>query len=158
MSHLFFTGQELLQIQMDARKSLRNAYALGSFKNLAIQWVKFLHFCVYFRLIPFPASTVVLVWYAQYLSRKLKAHASIISYLSGVKMLHNLLSFSTTGFTGVLLKMTLRGLRRSNQHMVKWGAPDDTDVTQNDTQPLESSGSSSSNLLVNVYFGFPVTV
>ena len=108
---------------MDARRSLRKAYAIGTFDNLNIQWVKYLHFCTYFSIKAFPATTLVLVWYAQFLSRQFKAHASIVGYLSGVKTLHTLLSFSTAGFNGFLLKLTLRGLRRENMNVVKRATP-----------------------------------
>ena len=114
----FVTGMELQQLQEEAKKSQRHAYALGTFDNFNLQWVTFLRFCLYFNLDPFPAATVTLVWYSQFLSRKLKSHASLVSYLAGVKTLHNLLNFSTIGFSGFLLKITLRGLRRLNKHVV----------------------------------------
>ena len=66
---------------------------------------------------------MLLVWYAQYLSRSLKAHTSIVAYLSGVKTLHILLNYSVQGFHGFFLKLTLRGLRRDNQHVVRHVAP-----------------------------------
>ena len=108
---------------MEARQTLRSAFALGSFENLSIQRVKFLSFCVYFQLVPLPATTLVLVWYAQYLSKKFKVHGSIIQYLSGVKTLHTLLDYSMAGFGGILLKLTLRGLRCNNQHIVRRARP-----------------------------------
>ena len=123
VKHILFAGIELLQLQKEARRSLRSAFAEGTYQNLNIQWVKFLKFCVYFELKPFPASTVVLVWYAQYLTRSLKAHASVVAYLSGIKMLHTLLNFPVSGFHGFLLKLTLRGLRRDNQHIVHRANP-----------------------------------
>ena len=112
-----------MQLQMDARRSLRSAYAAGSFENLNTQWVTFLQFCICFELQPFPATTILLVWYSQFLSRHLAAHASIVSYLSGVKTLHTLVNFSIKGFHGFLLKLTLRGLRRDNQHVIKRAQP-----------------------------------
>ena len=123
MYTILFAVKELEQLKKDARNTLQSAYALGTFDNLHTQWVKFLRFCVYFQLIPFPASTMVLVWYAQFLSRTHKSHASVVSYLSGVKTLHILLNQSIRGFAGFLLKMTLRGLRRTNTHVVKRAKP-----------------------------------
>ena len=113
----------MIQLQQDARRSLRKAYAIGTFDNLNTQWVKFLKFCVYFQLNPFPATTLVLVWYAQFLSRTFKSHASIVGYLSGVKTLHNLLNYNIAGFQGFLLKLTLRGLRRDNPYIVHRAKP-----------------------------------
>ena len=111
------------QLQHDARMSLRRAYALGRFENLNIQWVKYLNFCIYFELTPFPATTLVLVWYVQFLSHTFRAHASIVGYLSGIKTLHTLLNFSIAGFRGFLLKLMLRGLRRDNEHVVHRARP-----------------------------------
>ena len=116
--YFIFTGKELLKLKQDTRETSKSAYAIGTFENLNTQWVKFLEFCVYFGLKAFPATTLVLVWYAQFLSRSLKAHSSIVGYLSGVKTLHTLLKYSISGFNGLLLKMTLKGLRRNNQHII----------------------------------------
>ena len=120
---IIISGRQLQQIQEDAKTAQRNAYALGTFDNFTSQWVTFLKFCLYFSLAPFPASTVTLVWYSQYLSTKLKSHSSLVSYLSGVKTLHNLLNYSVVGFSGFLLKITLRGLRRLNPHVVTRARP-----------------------------------
>ena len=61
--------------------------------------------------------------FAQYLTRTLRAHASIVAYLSGVKTLHVLLNYSISGFQGFLLKLTLRGIRRNSTHIVHRAAP-----------------------------------
>ena len=66
---------------------------------------------------------MVLVWYAQFLSRSFKSHGSIVSYLTRVKTLHNLLNYRIAGFSGFLLKLTLRGLRLTNNHIVKRARP-----------------------------------
>ena len=96
---------------------------------------KFLHI---FGLAPFLATTLILVWYAQFLSRKLRAHGSIVSYLSGVKTLHTLLNFSVKGFHGFLLKLTLRGLRRGEPTHNKKGQTNDASVTEDDLCKTES--------------------
>ena len=123
MCNLCIAGKQLWQIHMEARESQRNAYALGTFDNFTSQWVMFLRFCLYFSLDPFPASTVTLVWYCQYLSKQLKSHSSLVSYLAGVKTLHNLLNYNIVGFSGFLLRLTLRGLRRMNPHVVTRARP-----------------------------------
>ena len=53
----------------------------------------------------------------------MKSHASIVSYLSGVKTLHVLMNYNIEGFTGFLLKLTLRGLRRKNTHIIRRARP-----------------------------------
>ena len=118
-----FTGAKLIQLQQDAKATLHSAYALGTFENLNTQWVKYLRFCIYFGLCGFPATTLILVWYPQFLSRSLKSRNSIVAYLSGVKTLHTVLKFNTSGFNGILLKMTLKGLRRNNKHIVRRARP-----------------------------------
>ena len=104
-------------------ESRRHAYASGTYKNFFTHWVKYLTFCVYFNIAPFPAQTTTLSWYAQFLSRSLRAHASIVACLSSVKTLHKLLCFSTVGFTGFYLKLTLQGLKRRSVHTVKRALP-----------------------------------
>ena len=58
-----------------------------------------------------PASTTVLAWYAQFLANKMKAHSTVVAYLSGVKTLHVLLDISVSQFSEILLKLTERGPR-----------------------------------------------
>ena len=111
------------QLQRDARKTQVHAFAEGTFDNLLMQWVIYLEFCVYFLLVALPASTAVLVWYVQCLSKKLKAHKSLTSYLSGVCTLHEVMQFPTRGFTGYILRLMLQGLRRTNTHVVRQALP-----------------------------------
>ena len=54
---------------------------------------------------------MVLAWFAQYVSRKLKAHGSLVAYVSGIKKLHLYLGYSTKGFKGFQLHLTLMGLK-----------------------------------------------
>ena len=105
---------ELQLLIQDTKKSQAAAFAQGTMDNLVTQWVKFLLFCVRFGLKPVPVSEVTLAWYAQFLSRTFKSHASIVNYLSGVKTLHLLLECDVTAFSNFLLKLTLRGLRWLN--------------------------------------------
>ena len=53
----------------------------------------------------------------------MKSHSTIISYMSGVRKLHEVTNFSTKGFTGYLLKLTLMGLHRLNGHITKRAEP-----------------------------------
>ena len=111
------------QLRRDVIESRRHAYAVGTYNNMYCHWVKYLIFCIYFKLVAFPAQSSVLAWYAQYLSRCLKSHASIINYLSSVKTLHKMLNYKTVGFTGFMLKLTLQGLSRLNAHTVSRAKP-----------------------------------
>ena len=120
---MYVIGYELDQLKRRARISQQHAFADGTFSNLNTQWVKFLSFCVHFSLTALPATTPTLVWYTQYLSEKTKAHATVVNYLSGIKTLHELLGYSTVGFRGVMLKLTLQGLRRLNKHIPRKARP-----------------------------------
>ena len=48
---------------------------------------------------------------------------SLVSYLSRVKKLHTFLGFLTTGFSGIVLKLTLMGLRCLNPHIPRHARP-----------------------------------
>ena len=110
-------------MKVDAKQTQRMAYELGTYNNYYVQWVKYLKFCVYFSLQAFLATTSILVWYTQYISRSLKVHRSILAALAGVKKLHEFLGMDTQGFHGFFLKITLLGLRKTNQHVVKQARP-----------------------------------
>ena len=118
-----FAGKELEILKRDAKRSQSKAFAPGTFANYLTQWVKYLSFLVNFGLAGLPATTGVLVWYMQYISRSLKAHSSIVAYLSGVKKLHELMGLPTTAFKGFLLKLTLQGLWRTNEHVPRRALP-----------------------------------
>ena len=59
-----------------------------------------------------------MAWYAQYLSSQIKLHATVVSYLSGVKILHVLLKLEVKQFSCILLRLTMRGLRCKSEHAV----------------------------------------
>ena len=113
----------LERIKRDAKRSQGSAFTAGTCANYIIQWVKYLSFHVFFGLLGFPASTEILVWYTQFISRTLKSHSSVVGYLSGVKKLHQMLGCSIRGFHGYALKLTLQGLHRLNEHVPHRAAP-----------------------------------
>ena len=115
--------EELQELKKGAKKAQASAFAPGTFNNLTYQWVRYIQFCTNYNLQALPTSQDVLVWYAQYTANTVKAHATVISYLSGIKTLHLLLGLSTEPFRSFLLKLTLRGLRRLNTHKPKQAAP-----------------------------------
>ena len=93
----------LADIDRNVKNSQRAAYAEGTLRNLTTQWVKYLSFMLFYGLDPLPVKVLDLCRYAQFLSSCLKAHASLVNYLAGVKTLHILLdmdisSFDQTGY------------------------------------------------------------
>ena len=57
------------------------------------------------------------------MSETLKAHESILNYLSGVRTLHILLDLPTHEFDHVLVRLTLKGLHRCNKFVHKPAPP-----------------------------------
>ena len=106
----------LEEIDQGLRRSQAAAFAEGTLSNLTTQWVKYLNFCLTFNFNPLPADKFTLCRYAQYLSTCLKAHESVLNYISGVKTLHLLLNLPVCAFEHFLVKISLRGMHRLNTH------------------------------------------
>ena len=111
---ILLSFSEFAQLVMDTRNTQLQAFAQGTWDNLIMQCVKFLTFCIKFGLTALPVSDITLAWYAQFLSYSFESHSSVVNYLSGVKTLHVLLHFGVQGFQGLLVKLTVQGLRRKN--------------------------------------------
>ena len=107
--------RELEMLRSETRVSRRSAFSAGTSKNLKVQFKTFMIFCLYFNLLPVPASLDTLSLYAQFLSRSFKTVSSIKNYVNGVRVLHLSLdaSFPSLDYSYQLL---LRGLRRLNPH------------------------------------------
>ena len=118
-----FAGRELAELDKGARHAQVHAFALGMFENYQSQWVIYLNFCLKFGLVALPASSLVLVWFTQYLTRRLKVHGSLSGYLSGVKKLHLFTGHNTKAFHSFVFKLTLQGMWRMNEYVLKQAAP-----------------------------------
>ena len=68
-------------------------------------------------------KTDTLSLYAQFLSRSFKSPQSIKNYLSGVKTMHHLLGYTTDHINEFLINLGLRGIARSNPHLVRKAEP-----------------------------------
>ena len=111
------------ELRRQMRISTRSAYAVGTFRNVRVQWESFIIFCLFFNLQYLPASCYTLRLYVQFLSRSFISTDSIRNYLSGVKTLHSLLDLDTYQFSDFVLLLTLRGLNRLKPHMAKRSEP-----------------------------------
>lgn len=111
------------ELKCDVRKSRRAAFAVGTNKNLKVQWRAYLMFCIYFQLDPVPATLDDICLFAQFLSRSFKTVAAIRNYLSGVKLLHLFLGKDYPDFSAFELKLALKGLQRLNPHCPKQAFP-----------------------------------
>ena len=92
-SFLFISESELIALNKEVKRSMKGAYADGTFRNLRIQWESFLSFCFKYKLNHFPVDVRTLCLYAQFLSRSFKSVQLVRNYLSAVKTLHCLLEF-----------------------------------------------------------------
>ena len=104
----------LQELDNKVRLSQASAYAEGTLANLTNQWVRYLSSCILYNEPVLPATEHSLSRFAQHLGESLKAHESILNYLSGVKTLHILLDLPVQAFKHVMLRLTLRGMRRLN--------------------------------------------
>ena len=122
-NYVSFSDSALTDLNIEVKQTMKRAYAEGTFKNLRIQWESFLRFCFYFKLKPLPVQVKTLCLYAQFLSRSFKSVHSVRNYLSAVKTLHSLLDLSYPDTDLMQLKLLLRGLARSKQHVPKQPSP-----------------------------------
>ena len=118
-----FVGRSLSRLRAEVAVTRRSAYAEGSHKNLRVQWLTFIIFCMHYNLQIVPAEVETLSLFAQFLSRSFATVASIYNYLSGVRILHLYLGVSPPDLTDFSLKLVLTGLKRVKGHMVKQAAP-----------------------------------
>jgi len=79
-------------------------------------------FCLYFTLLPVPATVNVLSLYTQFLSRSFKSVTSVKNYINGVRILHLRIDvpFPSLDYSFQLL---LKGLKRLNPHEERRALP-----------------------------------
>lgn len=119
----FISEQEFKELKQDLKVSNLSAYAASTRKNLKVQWESFLLFCIYFNMQYLPAETCTLQLYAQFLSRSFKSVESIRNYLSGIRTMHMMLGYSINHLNNFLINLSLKGLTRLKQHMVRQAEP-----------------------------------
>ena len=116
---VLFSEKQLATLKTDLKSSRRHAFARNTNRNLNVQWETFLLFCFYFCLTYLPVSTNTLSLFAQFLSRSFRSIQSIKNYISGVKTLHYLLGYPTSQINEFVINLSLRGINRLHQHLVK---------------------------------------
>ena len=110
-------------LKRQLRETQRAAYAEGTFKNLEIQWRKYLEFCEEYDFNVMPVSTETICLYAQYLSNLLKSPQSVKNYVNGVRVLHALNDQPIAAFRSFELKLTCKGIARLKAHTPRQAAP-----------------------------------
>ena len=76
-------------------------------------------FCSYFGLSYLPATTEILCLYSQFLSRSMKSVQFIKNYLSGMKTLLMLLSYSVEHINSFIINLGLKGMARLKPYCIK---------------------------------------
>ena len=113
----------LAQLHRGIHESQRAAFAVGTYKNLRLQWRTFISFCMYFHLAFLPTSLQTVCLYAQFLSRTFKSVDSIRNYLLGVKTFHILCGFPFVHLDNIECRLLLKGLANLKMHKVRRAAP-----------------------------------
>ncbi|CAG2228810.1 unnamed protein product [Mytilus edulis] len=122
--HRFLSSyNELEVLRFQCKDSAKHAFAESTYKNKKTQLESYFMFCIYFELMPVPATVHVLTLYAQFLSRSFKSVDSIKNYLSSVRYLHLLLDLEYPQFEAFHLRLVLRGLCRIKAHCQKQALP-----------------------------------
>ncbi len=102
---------------------LRAAYADSTWKNIKVGVKRYMNFTSSYALVPFPASTEVLLKYLSFLSFVLKSPDSVRNYLSHVRTAHIWLGCETVNFKHDLVQIMLKGLKRFQKHQVQRAVP-----------------------------------
>ena len=102
-------------MKKDVKESTRAAYALGTKKNLLVQWRALLLVYTYSKLSCFPVSLSTICCYAQFLSRSLKYVDSIRNYIN--------LDYPFPHLENVVYKLLIKGLVKTKQHFPRRALP-----------------------------------
>lgn len=111
-----------MQLKDDLKFSRKSGFAVGTTKNLRIQWESFLLFCFFFGFNPLPASTEVVSLYVQFLSRSFKSVDAIKNYVSGIRTMHLLLGISID-INSYLINLTVKGINRLHPRCIRQALP-----------------------------------
>lgn len=98
-------------LRRDLRDTKRSSYAPGTCKNLRSSWRSYSLFCIYFQLVPLPASVDTLCLFAQFLSRSMTI-GTLENNVSAVKKLHQRAGYCVSNFESLTFTDTIRGLRK----------------------------------------------
>ena len=103
--------------------SLRSAYAEGTLANIRRQVSRFQHFCREIGDPSMPADLQTLLMYVQDLTEEFASVDTIVNYLQGVKIWHQIEGHRVDNFEHFLMKLLLRGCRRQAQYKPKQALP-----------------------------------
>ena len=108
--------------------SVRQGFAPGTRKNLAVQRARYMQFCRKFRRRPFPADLETICLFTQYISRSFKSVDAVINYVQGIKTIHLLRGLAVHPFEHKVLRILFKGLRRSKAHTIRQALPITLDI------------------------------
>jgi len=120
---IIFFHYFLVALKAQLRETQRAAFASGTYKNLLVQWEKYLQFCASHGILPMPASVDNLCLYAQFLANNMKAPQTVKNYINGVRVFHLLNDKPLDVFSSADLKLTMRGIFRLKMHQPRQAQP-----------------------------------
>ena len=93
--------------------------AVSTTRNLKTHINAYVCFCMKFGLNPFPADVLQMRRYVTHLSDTHRSVDLMCNYVSGVRTLHLLMGFDALVTSEYLYQLTIKGIRRIKNHMVK---------------------------------------
>ena len=115
-------AQRLAILEDHAGQTLKFAYAPGSYSNIVTRKKRYLGFCTWFELKPFPVTQWQLVRFAIFLSLIFTSVQSIKNYCATICIINELNGFAEV-IKGKLYKKIIDGIRRQLKHKVKRARP-----------------------------------
>ena len=101
----------------------RSAFAKSTLANMLSHVKNYFGFCIFFNRDTLPPSPNNLCLFATFLSRSFNSPQSIQNNISSLKSLCTILELPVLQFESIQLKLTLRGIKRSKQHVKKQASP-----------------------------------
>ena len=80
-------------------------------------------FCIFYNFSPLPISATVLCLFATFLARSYKSPDSVRNNLTSLKSVCVIMDYNVKQFDDIQVKLTIRGIKRSKQHVRKKAAP-----------------------------------
>ena len=145
--------QRLATLERLARDMIRFSNAPGTKANKNTHHKRYLEFCEWLELDPFPLTEWRLVLFATYLSLTLSTVESIKNYCSTICEWHELEGYPPV-YRGKLYEKALLGIRRLLQHETKRAQPITTEMLTDMVQFIDSQNLKQLATWVTMLYGF----
>ncbi len=98
-------------------KLKKTAFRPGTTSNHMSQFRKYLSFCIHYNLKDVDPSIKTICLYATHLSQTLESPASVLNYISGVRLMHKHIEVNATALDSFELTLTLRSIMLNVRHI-----------------------------------------